>query len=65
MPLVVCVYVHVLTRTAREKRKGFWCPEDCVLKCESLDEIYTLVSVGTHLEFEPAERHVRGEELCL
>ena len=46
------------TRTARGKRKGFWYPEDCVLKCESLDEMYTLVPVVTHLEFEPAERHV-------
>jgi len=27
--------------------------------------MYTLVLVGTHLEFEPAERYVRGEELWL
>lgn len=63
MRLVVCVYVHALTRTACGKRKGFWYPEDFVLKCESLDEMCTVVRVGTHLEFEPAERHVRGEEL--
>jgi hypothetical protein len=58
MRLVLCVYVLVLTRTACGKRKGFWFPEDCVLKCESLDEMYTLVRVGTYLEFEPAARHV-------
>ena len=65
MRLVVCVYVHVLTGTACGKRKGFWYPEDCALKCELLDEMYTLVRVGTHLEFEPAKRHVRGKELWL
>jgi hypothetical protein len=50
------------TQTACGRWKGLWYPEDCVLKCESLNEMYT---VGTHLEYEPAERHERGKVLWL
>lgn len=68
--LASCAWLYVYigacqTRTACGKRKGFWYPGDCLSNCESFEEMYTLVRVGTHLELEPAESHVRGEELWI